>query len=96
MNDNDDFDPPSIATNENLDLLNSCDRFIMIYPEKVVSSCLIELGFAIAQRKPCTIFYKKKEDLPYMLEDAGMIKKFSYKDDDDLIKKIQKIGLKLF
>lgn len=91
-----DFDPASIATDDNFEILKHSDRFLMIYPEKVASSCLIELGYAIAEKKPCTIFYKKIEDLPYMVQEANMLKRFQYTDEVDLLNKIKKVGLKLF
>lgn len=97
MTSKNDLKPPLLVISESKELLDNCDKFLMIFPQSTASGCLIELGYAIAAKKPCTIFYKNLDDLPYMLRDEiNLVKKFSYKDDDDLIQKIQKIGLKLF
>ena len=38
----------------------------MIYPKKLATSALIELGFAAAKGKPILIIAKKVSDLPFM------------------------------
>ena len=50
--------------------LKECEYCIFIYPEKVASSILLEIGYAIATIKKIIIFTKEKETLPFMLQEA--------------------------
>jgi hypothetical protein len=68
----------------------------MIYPEKVASSCLIELGFALMLKKSCTVCYKNLEDLPTLIQETEIIKKVRYKDDVDLLEQITDLGKDVF
>ena len=56
----------------------------MIYPKEVVSSCLLEAGFALINRIPSTYFVRSDEGLPYMLRGAvdayGSASRFIYQD----------------
>jgi hypothetical protein len=72
------------------------DKFIMIYPDKVASSCLIELGFALMLKKSCTVCYKNLEDLPTLIQETEIIKKVRYKDDVDLLEQITDLGKDVF
>jgi hypothetical protein len=40
----------------------------MLYPKKILSSILVEAGFALAIRKYSLYFAAKREDLPFMLQ----------------------------
>ena len=48
--------------------IDSCDIFLLIYPEKISTSALIEIGYAIAKKKNILIFCRKIDDLPYLLK----------------------------
>ena len=52
---------------ENFEALSSSNCFIFIYPKEVVSSVLIEAGYAIALNKICIFLSPSKESLPYLL-----------------------------
>ena len=75
-----------------------CPSMIIIYPNKIPSSVLVEIGYGIALCKRLVIFYK--EGLPYMLEEIGgtiqNIKTFKFEKFSDITKKIQTNGMHLF
>ena len=47
------------------------DRFI--YPKKIATSALIELGWAMAHKKPIVIFAKKRDELPFLVKNADSV-----------------------
>lgn len=63
------FEAPDIATERNLAALAEAEAFVLYQSAPVdrPSSCYVELGWAIASRKPVTVFASSEEDLPYML-----------------------------
>lgn len=65
-----DVDPAFIGTRNDLEALRSSRHFLLIYPQAIVTSCLVEAGYAIAMEKPSFYFVKSREDLPYMLREA--------------------------
>jgi hypothetical protein len=67
------FDDQLVGTKRDLSALASSDRFLMIYPERLVSSTLVEAGFALALGIPSVIFVRQREDLPYSLEEIGQL-----------------------
>ena len=46
-------------------------NFVMILPEKMVTSCLVEVGYAIALDIPCLVFVRDRGHLPYVLQEIG-------------------------
>ncbi len=46
--------------------IDECSTFILIYPQKLATSALIELGYAVAKKKPILIVAKNIADLPFM------------------------------
>jgi len=65
-----DFDPEAIAAENDLSALVSSRNFLMIYPKRVLSSCLLEAGYALINGTHSTYFVKNDDDLPYMLRGA--------------------------
>ena len=51
--------------------LKVSSNFVLIYPEKLASSCLVEVGTAIALGIPCVIFVRDRNDLAYVLQEIG-------------------------
>lgn len=86
------------AANLDLKMLDESSHFILIYPTKVATSALLELGWALAQKKSCVVFYKKEEDLPFLLKGipSSSVKKTEYKDMNHLLAKVKQIGKNLF
>lgn len=78
------MDPEHIAAETDLEALTKSRSFLMIYPKEVVSSCLLEAGYALINRIPSTYFVRSDEDLPYMLRGAveayGNASRFFYED----------------
>lgn len=50
--------------------LNCASAFIFLYPVKVLTSALVEVGVAIGQRKPVCIIVNQTSDLPYLLREV--------------------------
>jgi hypothetical protein len=78
------MDPEHIAAKTDLEALTKSRRFVMIYPKEVVSSCLLEAGYALIKGIPFTYIVRSDDDLPYMLRGAveayGTASRFSYQD----------------
>ena len=63
-----DFTPsPSEAFRDDVMTLAEANIFVFIYPQKVLTSALIELGMALGMKKRTFIFVRNPEDLPYLL-----------------------------
>jgi hypothetical protein len=65
------FDPENIAFKQDLGRLSNSKRFMMIFPAPLVSSTLVEAGYALALGIPSHYFVRRKDDLPYMLRKAS-------------------------
>jgi hypothetical protein len=50
--------------------LRSARLFVLLYPAKMVTSALVEVGYALALRLPCLLLVHDKADLPYLLNQA--------------------------
>ena len=66
------FDGTSDAMKTDADRIWECDRFVLLYPERILSSALVEVGIAIGLRKPVTIVCRDRADLPYVLQSADV------------------------
>lgn len=78
--------------------LREADRFILIHPEKVASSTLVELGWALAESKSCVIFYKNEQDLPFLIKGLNLdnIKRTQYEDMRQVKNLVKHLGENLF
>jgi hypothetical protein len=63
-------DPEVIAAEKDFAALMSSRHFLMIYPRRVMSSCILEAGYALGAGIPSTYFVRSDDDLPYMLRGA--------------------------
>lgn len=63
------FEAPDLATAANLTALEQAVAFVLFQPTPLTrpTSCHVELGWALAQGKPVTVFAPSEDDLPYML-----------------------------
>ncbi len=79
-------------------ILKQVDSILVVYPKKLPSSTLVEIGYGIALSKKMVIFYS--DGLPYMLERAGSyiqnISTYHFKSLDEIRKVIEKNGMVLF
>lgn len=92
------FDGKIKAMKDNFASLKQVDSLVVIYPYQSPSSILVELGYGIALCKRTVIFYR--ENLPYMVQDAGEnvehIKAFKFDDYSEITDIIIKNGMTIF
>jgi len=82
------FREPSICFKYNFDKLNEQDAFVLVYPEKLPTGALVEVGWALAKEKYCLFFVHCSTKLPYILEKASDYPKtriVQYKSFDDIL-----------
>lgn len=61
------FDTYGVGAREDVEALQSSAHFVMIYPERLVSSALFEAGYALARGLPCRFFVRQASDLPFLM-----------------------------
>jgi hypothetical protein len=62
------FDTPVSATTTDLDALQASTHLLFLYPTRVPTSALIELGYAIALRMPVVAVTGTRASLPFMAQ----------------------------
>ncbi len=92
QNNPDRFWQRDVLRNQDLiEKMKSSRYFVLIYPEPVVSSSLIQAGFSLGLKKPVIIFYRNKYDLPMILQKSsdvrsfGSIKLFPFETFEDIV-----------
>lgn len=60
----------NVAAATDLEALRASRNFLMIFPKPVVSSCLLEAGYALVAEIPSTYFVRNAKHLPYLLRGA--------------------------
>ena len=65
------FDAQDISLEDDLRALRESRYYLLIYPEKVVSSVLFEAGLALALGKPSVYFVRDRHNLPFLMAKAG-------------------------
>lgn len=92
------FDGKIKAIKDNFSNLKQVDSMLVIYPQNVPSSSLVELGYGIALCKKLVLFYK--DELPYILQEAGEnikhIKTFQFDKFENIGKIIESNGMDIF
>lgn len=63
------FDGDIKAINDNFSIMKQMDSLLVIYPERLPSSVLVECGYGIALSKKMVVFYM--DSLPWMIQNAG-------------------------
>lgn len=76
VSDIDMYDSPVESAVKDLNALQDSTHFILFYPYRVISSALIELGYALAENKKILIIVSQKKDLPYMAQGLGEVQRF--------------------
>ena len=71
MRNSEEFEKPHLALRSNIQKLRASRYFIMLYPERMASSILVEAGMAIALGIPSIWFVRDAEDLPFLLRNAS-------------------------
>ena len=92
------FDGAKKAIIENFIELKQVDSMLVLYPQSIPSSVLIEIGYGLALCKKTVIFYRN--NLPYILKDAGSsvshLETRQYRSFEDIKQIIEKNGKRLF
>lgn len=92
------FDGKTKAIKENFVKMKQVDCMIIIYPQNVPSSILVEIGYGLSLCKKIVIFYRDK--LPYILEEAGEtishIKTYKYDNFNEIEKIVAMNGMDIF
>ena len=92
------FDGKIKAIKDNFLNLKQVESILVIYPKKLPSSSLVEIGYGIALTKRMVIFYQ--EGLPYILEAAGEnihnIKSFQYSSFSEISTILSSNGMDIF
>lgn len=68
-----DYQPPQIAAKTDFQAIENCKNFLLYYPEKVPSSALVELGYAIRDRDNIVIISKNRNTLPFLVRELDAI-----------------------
>lgn len=92
------FEGKTKAIKDNFTNLKQVDSMVVIYPQQLPSSILVEIGYGIALCKRMVIFYREK--LPYILEDAGEsiehIKSFKFSQYSEITQQLRENGMAIF
>ncbi len=91
------FDPFGASVKNDLEALHDSANFVLIYPERLVSSALFEAGYALARGLPCRFMVQKTSDLPFLMRKlpevithVSISNAEEWKTNDELIKLLVK------
>jgi nucleoside 2-deoxyribosyltransferase len=94
IKDTDSFDGTTKAIIENFENLKQSDKVLIIYPNSLPTSTLVEAGYVIGMSKKTLIFYKDR--LPYMLKESGTtiphVRTVTYTKNNDIVEYLQRNG----
>jgi hypothetical protein len=94
-----DFETEDLSIDMDLEALKKSRMFILIYPEKVVSSVLLEAGIALALGKP-SFYFGRTENFPFLMKQANQqyrhVKKFESSSMDDIVQILTNNPVELF
>jgi nucleoside 2-deoxyribosyltransferase len=62
-----DFDTYGASAKDDVEALHDSANFVLIYPQRLVSSALFEAGYALARGLPCRFLVQKAGDLPFLM-----------------------------
>jgi hypothetical protein len=61
------FEAQDVAAEVDLKAIDAARYFVMVLPDKIVSSVLFEAGYALARKKPSVYFVRSTDHLPYVM-----------------------------
>ncbi len=67
-----DVDPQPVAWQRDIAALRSSKYYVLLHPGPARTSAVVEAGYALAMGKPSVYLYRNREDLPFMLQEAGV------------------------
>ncbi|MEM7668832.1 MAG: toll/interleukin-1 receptor domain-containing protein [Pseudomonadota bacterium] len=94
-----DFDHPVFGTQKDFAALSESSKFVLIYPETLTSSCLVEAGFALARKIPSVYFIRNPKDLPFALrgvDSSNGVRKQTYSEDAEIAEVLSSRFAQLF
>lgn len=90
------FDTYGVGAREDIEALNDSANFVLIYPERLVTSALFEAGYALARGMPCRFFVRKTTDLPFLMrklpevfQHVSIVDESEWRDYDELALRLQ-------
>ncbi len=96
------FEAQDIALEDDVRALSESKYFLLLYPQKLVSSVIFEAGLALALGKPSVYFVRERNHLPFLMakaEQASLmtrVKIYEYATRDDIAKLIKIHGARLW
>jgi serine/threonine protein kinase len=93
------FDAPDFSLVEDMGALRRSTYFLLLYPERLVSSVLVEAGMAVALEKKAVYFVRDPKHLPFMLRHLDRVcpvKIYEYKTVDRILKLLRDHKARLF
>lgn len=94
------FDESIKSVKDNFRQFKQSEFVVVVYPEALPSSVLVEIGYAIALSKPTVIFTRSRSCLPFLLKDIDKtltnVSVFEYADPQEILKKVRGNGRALF
>jgi len=86
---NHDHQPPRVACETDFGALDKSKNFLLLYPEKIATSALIELGYALGGQKKIIMCSPSIHNLPFLARGLGEayrnVSFLEYEDNDHLI-----------
>lgn len=96
----DEYEGEEKAVKKNFKELKKRECMLFIYPTKIASSLLTEIGYGIALSKQLVIFTESRSNLPYILSELDKVipkvRIYEYSRFDDIIKVIEKNDTEFF
>lgn len=94
------FNPPNLATIEDMNALKRSKKFLLYMPAKVPTSAIFEAGYAQARRMPSVYMCHNSADLPFMMKDLNdlshRVNKYEDKSIVALVAYIKKYKRRIF
>jgi len=82
-----DFETADVSIETDVNALKESQNFILIYPEKIVSSVLFEAGIALALGKP-SFYFGETDNFPFLMKQANQKFNFVKIQDAESLDKI--------
>jgi hypothetical protein len=90
------FDSEKKAIFDDFRVLKESEYYIFLYPKRIASSVLLEMGYAIALSKKTRVFTNSRSELPFMLRQADEavpnLFVYEYKEFSEIAAKIKSQG----
>jgi hypothetical protein len=81
------FEANDVAFDRDLEAIRGSKRFVLIYPEAAPSGALVEVGMALALRKPAVIWARNPAELPFILQ--KLPRTYDYDSFGDIIRHLR-------